>query len=258
MTEILTGAQLESLSRALHDGSGVDGATMEVELDAALLAANGIRGFNHLDARARPFSLLRTQLLNGFYKKGGRVLAVTSTQVGNGKTYMAANLSAAFSRIHPTILVDLDLRRPAIAKRFGVEVVFGVDDFLDGTVPPEATAMAIRHTDMRIQGVREPRPNSAAMLGADRLKTLFDAVRAMPGEPICIVDTPPALVLDDIMLIASAVDGVLLIVEEGRTRARDLEEVVRLLAPAPIVGSVLNKSIGGSRLNTGGYYEGEQ
>ncbi|UVO51470.1 CpsD/CapB family tyrosine-protein kinase [Sphingomonas sp. SUN019] len=220
-----------------------DARVGRVPLDRAMLIANGIFGFEHLDVRARSFVLLRSQLLNRFHRPGGRVLAVTSTQPGNGKTYVAANAAAALSRIHPTVLIDLDLRRPTLARRFGLTPGHGVDDYLAGDVSWESTGSRIADTDLTIYGVREPRPDSAALLASERLGLMLDAIRALPGAPICIVDTPPILALDDIMLIAEKVDGVLMIVEEGRTKSADIRDALRLLSPTPIVGSILNKSL---------------
>lgn len=214
-----------------------------VQLDRQTLIDNGIFGFENLDIRSRAFALLRSQLLRGFHRSGGRTLAVTSTQSGNGKTYITANLAASLSCIHPIVLVDLDLRRPSLAERFGVAVTCGVDDYLAGTHALSDIACAAEGCRLTLCGVREARTDSATLLQGTALTSLFEEISALPDAPICIVDTPPVLVLDDAMIISRAVDGVLMVVEEGRTRAGDLAEALRLLAPVPIVGSVLNKSL---------------
>lgn len=222
----------------------------------ATLVANGVFGFDPLDMRARSFLLLRTQLISRFHRQGGRVLAVTSTQSGNGKTYVTANVAAALSRIHPTILIDLDLRRPTLAGRFGLTVEAGVDDYLSGEADWEDVGVKVASVDLTIYGVRQARANSAGLLAAERLCRMFDRIRALPGAPICIVDTPPILVLDDTVLIARSVDGVLMIVEEGSTRGKDIGEALRILSPTPIVGSVLNKSLTAEKIRRGyEYYE---
>lgn len=233
-------------------------APRAVSLDGERLIESGIIGFEYLDFRARPFNLLRAQLMNGFHRAGGRVLAVTSTQPGNGKTHIAANVAAALSRIHPTILIDLDLRQPAVGARFGLPPGEGVDDYLAGDVGWEATGDKVAATDLTIHAVRQPRGNAATLLASERLTAMLDAMRRLPGDPICIVDTPPVLMVDDIMLIARSVDGILMIVEEGRTRGSDIADALRLLAPTPIVGSVLNKSLTArTPTDHGGYYGAE-
>lgn len=227
----------------------------EVSLNRETLIRNGIFGFEHLDARARSFVLLRSQLLNRFYRDGGRVLAVASTQPGNGKTYITANVAAALSRIRPTVLVDLDLRRPTLGDRFGLMPLWGVDDYLAGEAAWGDTETRIGSVSLSIHPVRQARHNSSVLLASDALGALFDRVRASPDAPICIVDTPPILVLDDILLIARSVDGILMVIEEGRTSGSDIAGALRLLSPTPIIGSVLNKSLtGGSMAGLNGYY----
>ena len=214
-----------------------------VALDHEVLIENGIWGFEHFDIRARSFVLLRSQLMNRFHQPGGRILAVTSTRPGEGKTYVTANLAAALSRIHPTTLIDLDLRRPSIATRFGLTVEHGVEDFLAGDTDWSSTGQRIASGQLTIHGARQSRPDTAEMLASDALREVFASFKALPGAPICIVDTPPILMLDDTNLIARHVDGVLMVIEEGRTRGRDVEEALRLLGTTPVVGSVLNKSL---------------
>ena len=67
------------------------------------------------------------------------------------------------------------------------------------------------------------------------------------GRPICIVDTPPTLVQDDLSRIAAVVDGVILVVEEGKTSKGLIREAEAMLTPAPIIGTILNKSLTAAR-----------
>lgn len=224
-------------------------APMPVTLDHATLVANGIFGFEQLDMRSRSFVLLRSQLLHRFHRPGGRVLAVTSTQPANGKTFVTANVAAALSRIHPTVLIDLDLRRPTLAAQFGLTPMWGVDDHLAGDIDWASTAIKVAGVDLTIHGARERHADSATLLAAPALATVFDAIRRDPAQPICIVDTPPVLVLDDIMLIARNVDGILMIIEEGSTRGADIAHALRIVSPTPVIGSVLNKSLTARSIN---------
>jgi len=227
-----------------------------VDLDPQRLFENGIFGFAPLDARSRSFVLLRSQLLHRFHRSGGRILAVTSTQPGNGKTYVTTNVAAAMSRIHPTILIDLDLRRPAIADRLGLTPKAGIDDYLAGDARWDETRTRVSAGNLAVHAARLPRPDSARLLASPDLGVMLNRIRTDPTDPICIVDTPPVLVLDDIMLIARNVDGILMIIEEGSTRGTDLVNALRLLSPTPIVGSVLNKSLThGSAGYAKGYYD---
>lgn len=217
----------------------------EVPIDRALLLDNSIFGLEHMDQRSRSFIMLRSQIMNGFHADGGRILATTSTQAGNGKSFITANLASALCLIQPTVLIDLDLRRPTMGSRFGLTVDAGIDDYLSGDCEWSEVGQKVAGLDLTLYPVRVPRRNSSTLLASDRLTAAIRSIRTVPDRTICIIDTPPALALDDIMLIARNVDGILLVVEEGRTTAGDVKEAQRLLNPTPIVGAVLNKSITG-------------
>ncbi|HKR16054.1 CpsD/CapB family tyrosine-protein kinase [Rhizorhapis sp.] len=214
-----------------------------VRLDRARLVENGIFGFDNLDPRAQSFVFLRWQLLNGFVRSGGRVLAITSTRPADGKTFITTNLVAALSRVRPTILLDLDLRRPAVGWRFGLSVQRGMDDYLAGEAEPWDVLQNVEDLNLGIVPVRVPQPQSPDLLGREALPQLLSTLRARGDDPIIIIDTPPVLVVDDILLFAQHLDGVAMVVEEGKTRAEEVREALRLMEAIPLVGTVLNRSI---------------
>jgi protein-tyrosine kinase len=221
-------------------------------LDRAVLLESGIFGFEYMDERAQPFNLLRSQLLRKLAPTGGRVIAISSTQPQNGKSFVAANLAAALSLIQPTILVDLDLRRPTVARRFGLPECAGVDDFLRGKLQVADILCKVAGRDLAIVPVRVPLENSADLLASARADALFEGLRNAPGSPVCIIDTPPILEGDDMLIIAKHVDGVLLVIEEGQTSQHELREALRILLPTPLLGTILNRSI--SRTVSSSYY----
>ncbi|MBB4640979.1 CpsD/CapB family tyrosine-protein kinase [Rhizorhapis suberifaciens] len=214
-----------------------------VRLDRARLVENGIFGFDNLDPRAQSFVFLRWQLLNGFVRSGGRVIAVTSTRPGDGKTFITTNLAAALSRVRPTVLLDLDLRRPAVGWRFGLSAAAGIDDYLSGGADAWDVVQNVEDMNLGIVPVRVPQPQSPELLTVETLPQLLSALRGRSDDPICLIDTPPVLVVDDILLFAQHLDGVLLVVEEGKTRADEVREALRLMEAIPLVGTVLNRSI---------------
>lgn len=225
-------------------------------LDPALLAQNRVVGFGSMNEEVHPFFMLRAALLNHAAATHQRVFAITSAQAGNGKTHVAANLAATLSRIHPTVLVELDLRQPQLGARLALPAERrGVDDYLSGEASWAETAIPIEGFDLTVHRVRRARVNAETLLAAPALGAILRQFRGNPVGPICIVDTPPALVSDDLVLIARGIDGVLLVVEEARSRKRDIVEVVNALNPTPIVGSILNNSITRPRSqNSYGYY----
>lgn len=227
-----------------------------LELTHEFLADNHVVGFDNLAERAHPFIALRSKLMKHVHESGQRVFAVTSVQPGNGKTHVGVNLAAVLSRIAPTKLIELDLRRPTIGTRLGLgRPNIGIDDFLDGNARWQDSAEHIHGFDLTVHRVRQPRADAGTLLGSLRTRHLFEAIRELADAPICIIDTPPVFIDDDFMLIAPGLDGVLMVVEEGRTTRRALRDTIDALKPTPVVGTVLNKSISSAATQIDyGYY----
>ena len=215
-----------------------------VQAQAEHLAEHGIYGLNAQDPRARPFILLRSQLLNALSQIEGRVLAVTSATASNGKSHVAANLACALSRVRPTVLVDLHLRRPVIAERFGLPLGMGVTSYLHQDSDLAHMSFQIDGERLAIHAAGDVSDDPSDLLMSPRLGRLFDELHGEPEGSICIVDTPPVLESDDMLLLAKQVDGILFVVEEGRTTKAEIVESFRHLNGTPIVGTLLNKSIG--------------
>lgn len=217
------------------------------EVSEEALAAQNVYGFRRADPRARAFKLLRSQIAKRGADDGLAVIGVTSAAPGVGKSFVASNLAAALSRIAlaDVYLIDLDLHRPALATRFGLtkdEHSAGVHDFLAGDVP-DLKSVARRINDNRLVAVPGFRNEMATgeMLTGAHGKRLFEAMRAMPAGSMVIVDMPPIFADDDAVIIGRQVDGVLLVIEDGRTTAKQARDTVRVLQPTPLIGTVLNR-----------------
>ena len=238
MTAILSSRAQMRRAAAPEEG----GTTMT--LDRAALLRNGVFAFERADPRAAPFAMLRSQLLHRLDARKARVVAVTSARPRAGKSFVALNLAAALSRIYPTWLVDLDLRRPVVRERLELgDVASGVDAFLLGAPGLGEVRCVVGEQHLGVLPVDTPREGSAEILASDRTAQLFASLRAHPQSPVCIIDAPPMLEGDDMMILAPHLDGVLMVVEEGRTPQADLRETLRMLRPTPVVGTVLNRTI---------------
>jgi Mrp family chromosome partitioning ATPase len=227
----------------------------EFTLDPELLRQNLVLGFEAGGQEVHPFFSLRSQIWKHVQSTQHRTFAVTSVQPGDGKTHVAANLAAVLSRIHPTILVELDLRRPSLGDRLGLPSDHaGIDDYLAGSVTLAQSGIRAAGFNLTIHRVRCPSPAPEKLLASPRLLEMTKAMRAMEGNPICIIDTPPAVVQDDMMMIVPATDGILMVVQEGRTSKHVLTATISSLAPTPTIGTILNMSISNPRAIRGYEY----
>ena len=205
------------------------------------LAEQRIYGFRKNDPRARAFKLLRSQVIKRVETDGVHLIGITSAAPGAGKSFVASNLAAALARIAlaDVYLVDLDLHRPALATRFSIEPgpdSPGVHEMLGGIVPDA-------HRVARLILLTAFRTNVATgeLLTGANGDRLFATLRALPPESIVLIDMPPIFADDDAVIIGRRVDGVLLVIEDGYTTAKQARDTIRVLQPTPMIGTVLNR-----------------
>lgn len=212
------------------------------------LSENQFVGFDSLDARSRPFNLLRTQLTKKMDGTRWRLLGVTSATPAAGKTFTSINLAAALSKVEgrKVVLCDFDLRRGSILRDLGVEAPIALNEYLAGEQDDWRNAVyRINDSDLFVLPTRDWIGDSSTLLSGDRFKRLIGHLRALPDEFISICDLPPVFANDDAMLCAQHLDAYLMVVDHGRTTARQIEESIVLLKPTPCIGSVLNRYQGG-------------
>jgi len=215
-----------------------------IEVPAETLAEQNIYGFRHADTRARPFKLLRSQIRKLCEARNVKVIGVTSASPGVGKSFVAANLAAALSRLADIeiYLVDLDLHRPALARRFGLTEGVGVLDYLSGAVT-DIRAVARRINDQRLALLPAFRADmrTSELLASAQGDRLFEGLHALPPSAIVLVDMPPIFADDDAVIIAGKLDAYLLVAEDGKTTRKQVRDTIRLLQPTPLLGTVLNR-----------------
>jgi protein-tyrosine kinase len=219
-------------------------AIRTLDIPSSQLEAQNVVGFRNADTRARPFKLLRSQILRRAHEDGLKVLGITSAAPNVGKTFVATNLAAALSRIADmnVILIDLDLHRPAVATRFGFSPDSkGIHDVLSGDADMEDVAYRIGEERLIvIPGFRRD-VATGELLTSARGDAMFAGMHALGSNTVVLVDMPPIFADDDAVIISKHLDGYLLIAQDGRTTSKQVKETVRMLAPTPLVGSVLNR-----------------
>ena len=217
-------------------------------VDADVLAANNIVGFNSRDIRSRPFNLLRSQVIKRMRAEGWKLVGITSATPAAGKSFLAANLCAAMSQLSDTrvFLFDLDLRRASQAENFGLEGEAGLTEYLQGDI--QDIRQFGRHFDnlnLAVFPCFRSSVNSAELFAGERFQTLVNGMRTLPDDAIAICDLPPVFANDDAMMIAQSLDAYILVLEEGVTTKKQIRDAMRLLSPTPCLGTVLNRFDGG-------------
>jgi Mrp family chromosome partitioning ATPase len=206
------------------------------------------------------YRLLRTRVLQAMRGRGWHRLGITSAGPKAGKTLNAINLAIAIARegSYNVLLVDADVRRPSIAHTLGLDVQYGMVDYLTGEASLDQ--VVVRPANFPNLTIIPGQLDDAARatpeaLGSDRVLDLLDAGTRKDVRNIVIVDLPPVLVGDDVLALAPRLDGLLLVVSEGVTDLEQLERAVGLLKDFPILGTVLNNSRERSKAAEGYYYQ---
>ena len=201
---------------------------------------------------AEAYRVLRTNLQFAGVGKENSVFMVTSSQTSEGKTTTLANLGVVLAQAgKQVILVDTDLRRPSLHKLFGLANSIGLTSMLldDNLGVQDALApTSIPSLRLLCSGPRPPNP--AELLENPRMDEIIAQLRK--EADLVIFDTPPVLAVADATIMATKVNGVIMVVEMGSTRTEICRQSVQVLRQvnAHLMGAVMNKVTH----RRGGYY----
>lgn len=207
-------------------------------------------------ATSEAFRQLRTNLTFANVDDPARVLVITSSVAGEGKSSLAANLAIAIGAAgRPTVLVDADLRRPVQTELFGLPSGAGLTDVLAGAADLEDVLQeGAPGSNVYLLGAGRTPPNPSELLGSQAMRRLLER---LAQDYMVIVDSPPTLPVTDPSVLAKSADGVVIVAQANRTNLDDLNKAVSRLRTvnAAILGAVLNHvPRKGSEANEYGYY----
>jgi hypothetical protein len=184
---------------------------------------------------------------------GYRTLAVTSPTPGAGTSTVAANFAVALSREFDftTILVDANMRHPSLRRMLDLPPGPGLADYLVGTAAPEEVLVQMEGRRLLILPGGEPLHSGAELLRSAMMVELVRGLRDAPRDRLVVFDLPPVLDGPDMLAFSPHVDAVLLVIEEGVTTQKELEQAHEILAEAHVLGIVPCKSREAARLRRG-------
>jgi capsular exopolysaccharide synthesis family protein len=210
-------------------------------------------GGHHNGALAEAFHGLRTSVLLSTAKRPPATLLVTSAQQGEGKTTVAANLAASLAQLGDSVLlIDADLRRPSLQKFFQVSRSTGLVNYLTGDSDWRSLVWQAAPIGVSVLFCGPVPPNPADLLSSEYMRTLIR--EASKEYKFVVLDSPPLLNLSDSRILATLVDGVILVVGGGST-PREL--VQRAFLSAVDAGShVIGATINFADVRNDYYYSG--
>jgi protein-tyrosine kinase len=214
----------------------------QFEPNPRVLQRNRIVAY-HGGKEAVHFDVMRTKLLQQMRANNWRRLAITSPGAGCGKSTTCMNLAFSFARQPDvrTIVAEVDLRRPSLAKMLGLRPTSSFAQVLEGAAKFEDNAMRYGANLAFATNASAAKNPSELLQGAKVGQVLAD-MEAWYEPTVTIFDMPPMLVSDDAMAFVGKVDCVLLVAAAETTTIQEVDVCERDLASQTnVLGVVLNK-----------------
>ncbi|MGX5717176.1 polysaccharide biosynthesis tyrosine autokinase [Arthrobacter sp. MAHUQ-56] len=197
--------------------------------------------YGHNPAFAEALRELRTNLTFLDVDNPPRIIVVTSSVSGEGKSTIAANLASAMAAAgEDVVVVDGDLRHPSLARIFGVVPGIGITDILTGKARVDDVLQQRSDLpNLRILGAGRIPPNPSELLSSRAMKQL---IGSLSERGVVIIDAPPLLPVTDAVLLARVADGAIVVVRAGRTTKEQLSKSLGNLrrVSAGVLGTLLN------------------
>ncbi|MCS7225062.1 MAG: polysaccharide biosynthesis tyrosine autokinase [Armatimonadetes bacterium] len=204
-------------------------------------------------AAAEAVRNLRTNIRFLSAKQPIRTLLVTSALAREGKSFLATCLAIAYAQSgQPVVLIDADMRQPTIDKTMGLTRTVGLSSVLLGQATLKEALQRTSLEPLKVLTAGPTPPQPAELLESPRLRNLLKSAE-LEGH-IVIIDSPPVLLVADPSVLAPLTDGVLLVVQAGRTPKEALARAQEQLSltGARLIGAVLNQV--SPRTGRGYYY----
>lgn len=204
-------------------------------------------------ASREQYRRLAAVLHDAHNSQGMQVIMVASAVAGEGKTLTASNLALTFSESYQkrVLLIDADLRRPTLHSIFRLDTTLGLGD---GLLSAGESKMLVRQVSPRLAVLPAGRPSSDPMAGltSERMRKLI--AEARQSFDWVILDTPPIMLLPDAHLLASMVEGAVMVVRANSTPFELIKRATDSLGRQRIIGVVLNRADSGATADSYQYY----
>lgn len=188
------------------------------------------------------FRTIITNIKFSAYEQNYRSFLITSPNKGDGKSTSAANLSVSMAQQNKRVLlIDANLRNPSLHLLFKVSNSLGVTNLLSGDVEfTEAVKeTGINNLELLTSGTMTSHP--VELLGSSYMEQFLTNISE--SYDVVFIDSPAVLEVTDTKLLASYSDGVILVINQGKTSFEEVLEAKKTLgfANARIIGAILNE-----------------
>ena len=196
--------------------------------------------------------ILRTSLQFSSVDKPIKTLMITSSMQGEGKSFISSNLAVSFAALGKRVLIiDCDMRRGSVHKKFGISNLEGLSNFLVDEVSGYTRYIqntSIENVYVMTSGIVPPNPSE--LLSSNRFAKFIDVISEQ--YDLVVFDTPPVTVVSDACIIASKIDKTVIVAMANKVPVNDVQKTKKKLeeANANIAGVVFN----GTEISQKQYY----
>ena len=188
------------------------------------------------------YKAIRTNVLFSLTQETDKIISISSSLPGEGKSSCAVNLAIAFSQLgSKVLLIDADLRRPSVYRKLKLQNNHGLSSVLVGFC---YIADAVHHLNPNFDVLTSGPipPNPAELLGSENMKTLLESLTKVYNY--IIIDTPPINIVTDAMIVAKQTSGLVLVAKNRDTTHEQLKKAFETISFSDIrlLGVVLNDS----------------
>ena len=206
-------------------------------------------------ATREAYRTLRTNIRFALQGEGCKKFCITSSSQGEGKSITMLNLAITFAEAgQRVLLIDADMRRPAIARLLVEKSTPGLSNILAGLATEQEALRKEVYPNLDVIYSGDIPPNPAELLDSDRMRELLE--KLSKWYDYILVDTPPVNIVSDACVVSNMLDGVLVLARQGRSRKDSLKRAVNHLelAGVKILGCIFN-GVPNEVRTTYSYYE---
>lgn len=192
---------------------------------------------------AEQFRILKSKIFHSTSEKTLRSFMITSAIPNEGKSFVAANLAISIAQNlnEHVLILDADMRKPCIHKLFGFGDMAGLSEHLSNGIPLNSIFLKTQVRKLSILPAGKRPPNPYELLSSQNMIKLLKELKQRYSDRYIIIDSPPPALTAETTAMSNLVDGVLLVVEYGRTPINLVSEVVKTLGKEKVTSIIFNK-----------------
>lgn len=201
-----------------------------------------ITNSNPVSPISEAFRALRTNITFSSVGHECKKLVITSSLKGEGKSTIVSNLAVVYAQENKKVLViDADLRNPTLHQRFVRSNIHGLTNILANELKPRDVILATDIPNLSLLTTGPIPPNPSELLASEKMKALLEQLS--DEYDLILIDSPPTLPFTDSQILSTICDGVLFVIQHGKTKRQLAKKAILNLehVHARVLGVILNE-----------------